>query len=91
MRAEIEHAQDDGLVGERPQDGEIEARLGGLEGEMLHAAAVQLGKEGITGEPALHHVGVPEARVQRRGPHHALQRAVDGRQAVRPGLFGPGL
>jgi len=41
-RAQVEHAEDDGLRGQRGQDREIQARLGRLDRDLIRRAAVQL-------------------------------------------------
>ena len=75
---EVEHADDDGLAGDRLEQPRVELGLGGLDGEDVGGAIGELGEERVAGWPVVDDVGVAEAGVQRGRACGGGERALDG-------------
>ena len=69
----------------------VEARLGRLDGDLVHRRSLQLRQEGIAAGLVVNRVGVAEAEMQRGLAVHALQRPVDRLHRIGARRLGPGL
>src|SRR4051812_21345996 len=74
---QVEHAQEYLLVPEAIQNGRIQPRLRCLDGDLVAAAARQLGQEGIARGLVGDHVRIPKAQVHDGRDADAGKRAVD--------------
>ena len=88
---EIDHPDHDLLGRQLPDDGQVELRLGGLDGDLVGDAGVELRQERVTGRLRLHRVGIAETEMDDRGAGGVLQGVIDRPDGVLPGLFRPRL
>ena len=90
-RRQVEHAEDDRLVGQVGQHAEVEAGLRRLDRDLVARAVGELGQERVARRPLVDDRRVAEAQVHRGRAVDAVQRPVERREPVRAGRLRAGL
>ena len=88
---EVDHAEDDALAGQRCDHRRVDARLRRLDRDLVAGDGVELGQEGVLGGSAVDDRGVAEADVHSCCALDPVERPLERRDAVVPGLLRPRL